>query len=95
MDKETQSLLAEGKIYRELVESEGWAKATTVFNDLIAEILNIANLPDKDLENEIKARKLAVTTMRVWMNGIIARANQSETIEDALASSGDNLFLEQ
>jgi hypothetical protein len=77
-DIENKRVEKENKEITSFVRTEAWGIIKNKLTDLVADMQNIANIPDKSPEQvvvEIKARKLSCVILLNWLREIEGTAN--------------------
>ncbi len=81
MDNETNKILSEQDMLRELVGHQGWVVARKILLDKILELQDAFQIEDKTataMLNDLRARKKASRIIYDWLKEIEGTAQQSQ-----------------
>ncbi len=89
LDNETREELRKGEHLARLVDSQDWAQAKQLLNELILECSNILQIEERNpnlLMQEVASRQLAVNLVREWIargeGGAYAHAMNKKSLEN-------------
>jgi hypothetical protein len=77
MDKETQNILNKQARFDALVNSQGWADAMEVKDELVKKLMDLRQMPDlpaNELLKEIELRRASIALLEDYISIIIGQA---------------------